>query len=158
MPDFFLFFFFLSSSSIFFPLFFFLMPVRTSIRCDCTRIRDFQLEHLINTNVFPEVERSAAHSTAKTRTKCLRRSFEKGRGRVHAHGRTYTQAGIAEINLLAVVSEPLVPRASYSTYADSKLRFVLTYALLIVPWIRKTTAKQNPQAQLRSSRSFISHR
>jgi hypothetical protein len=70
-----------------------------------TRIRDFQLEHLINTSKFPEVERRAGHSTAKARTKCLRRSFEKGKGQIYMGlgGR------IAKINLLAVVSEPLVP-------------------------------------------------
>jgi hypothetical protein len=35
------------------------------MRCDYTRIRDCQLEHLINTSKFPEVEMRAAHSTER---------------------------------------------------------------------------------------------
>jgi len=56
-----------------------------------TRIRDFQLEHLINTSKFPQVERRTIHSTAKARTKCLRRSFKKEK---HTHTHTHTHTHI----------------------------------------------------------------
>jgi len=74
------------------------------MRCDATtRIRDFQLEHLINTSKFPEVEMRAAHSTASGerggRDVCGEVS-KKGKGgnagaRARVHIRTHSGPGTA---------------------------------------------------------------